>query len=525
MKIGTPLHSRFIVLIMLLILTLQFLAPRLRAQVSLPPLPRIGDDIEAAEIAYFGLFPTCDDPRSATVTRSDTGMTIAVQSDEGIELFSLSACEADVFARCLDAYERMGESGQAMEVLGQELQDPALQRCFASFMQKRVFVLPTPHEAKGMKTGFVLHDGDRVEGIPLAVTDRRIALWTGDGGYDHRRLDSKLTVVQYADIDSLLGTYYINSSERGWLGWLLSTAALTSGISMGQRDPWSGRGGSGSMTFILPTALVTSGIVSILPALLTASILGEERASVGLTERNREEMIFELRDKLMSEYPPPEVLDLFARTPIPAVPELSERSGESTQPSMQSSTADARTSEVADIGIGIEFLFNWYRVDSRPFAGMPALALGREFPIIRDSGANPVLSLFPHLSLGPLHSAAGLRLLLHAGQFGSMYAGFDWVTNWDEMGHFTESGMGWGRRQKTQLLKDSWLQSAFVSFGYGFRLAGCDVLCEFRMEVEPGVLVETEDWWYTEYENPDRSQTGPSLYGGLGLTILYPLNF
>ncbi len=497
----------------------------LYAQVPVAPLPRIGDDIDVAAIGYFGLFPEISEPSGATVSRNDTVMTFSVGTHDGVKRISLTACEAAVLAIFLDAYERMGEGGQSMKVLGNELQDPSLQRCFASLMQKHVLRFPVRTENKGEQQGFVLRDGSTVRGIPLALTDRRIALWTGDGRYDHRRIDSSLTILSLSEIDSIRGTYFSSSAEHGWLGWLVTTAALTSGISMLQRDPWSGRGGSGSLTFILPTALVTSGILSIIPGLITASVLGEERASNSVTNSNREEVLSEVREKIMTDYPPPEVLDRLGRTPRPEIPRDTELTDDSAQGDTHLVSADGGQWDVPDIALGLEFLFNWYRVDSRPFAGLPAIVAGREFPLVRKQNAQPLLSLFPHLSLGPLHGAAGLRLQLHTGRFSRLYAGVDWVANWDDMGKYSESGMGWGSRERTRLLKDNLLQSAFFRIGCGFRLAGCDVSCELRMEMKPGLMVEREDWWYTEYENPDRSSRGPSAYGGLGLSMLIPLTF
>ncbi|MFA6235450.1 MAG: hypothetical protein WC824_14840, partial [Bacteroidota bacterium] len=197
MSILKPItYTRVSVPRLVIILLLLFSPPAVAlAQGTAPVLPRIGDAIDSVEIAYFGLFPDADDPRAASVQRSDAGMMISVLSDRGTESFALSTCEAEVFARCLDMSERMGGTENAMDLLTRELSDPSLQRCFASFMQKRILTLTALHKAKGRTQQLVLRDGTLLEGIPIFVTDSIMAFWTRKDGYDHRLLDSSLVIT------------------------------------------------------------------------------------------------------------------------------------------------------------------------------------------------------------------------------------------------------------------------------------------------------------------------------------------
>jgi hypothetical protein len=237
-------------------------------------LPRIGDEIDASEIRYFGLFPDADDPLSATVRQGESGLELSVRLQDGVEEYSLSTCEAEVFARCLDVYEAMAMAGDAMEILGQELEDPALQRCFASFMQKRVFVFTRRRESKGRLQRLVLRDGTRIEGIPIALSDSHLMLWTAPGDYDHRKSDTAITVAAIADIDSVRGTFYVNSASHGWLAGLFSTGLCMYWISEEQRNIYQGPGGSGTTVLEFPIALILSGAASAIPALVTASVAG-----------------------------------------------------------------------------------------------------------------------------------------------------------------------------------------------------------------------------------------------------------
>lgn len=489
------------------------------------PLPRIGDDIDAGEIAYFGLFPDVDDPRGAAVARSDEGMTIRVQSDDGVVQFSLTACEAEVFARCLDASERMGSAEDALAVLRAELSDRAQQGCFSSFMQKRVFAFTTPREREGRVHRLILRDGTLVEGMPLAVTDSRVAMWTGGVAYDHRRADSALVIVELADVDSVRGSFYTNSPAHGWLAGMVSTGLIMYAISEGQRNVYDGPGGTGTTVLPFPIVLLLSGAVSILPGMVVSSMAGEMHHAVALDRESPEELLEDLVESVMLDPSPPEVQRAMdAARPIDPLASVNPESPVTV--SLPRDT-DGAADRMPDLEVGIGALFHLYSVRARPFGVLPAIWAGKEIPLLRHRDKRPLLSLYPRAGYGLLHAAAGAALFVHAGPVQHFILGFDYVWNRDELGRFRlELGDGGGVSETARFVDDDWMSNAFVTFGFGFALAHFRVRFETRWGLAPAIIVHHHDhgWYNPGSERPDYG-TGPNAYGGLGLSIAYPLDF
>jgi hypothetical protein len=489
------------------------------------PLLRTGFEIDADEIAYFGLFPDAEDPRSATVALSDTGMTIIVSCGTGVVRHSLSACEAEVFARCLDLFERMGEEDSALAVLGRALSDPARQRCFSSFMRKRVFAFQSPQENEGRVQRLVLRDGTLVEGMPLAVTDSRIAMWTGGAAYDHRRVDSALVIVELADVDSVRGSFYTNSPAHGWLAGIVSGGLIMYAISEEQRNVYDGPGGTGTTVLPFPIALLLSGAVSILPGIVVSSMAGEMHHAVALDRESSEDLLEDLGESVMLDPSPPEVQR--AMDAVRSIDPLANVNPESPVTVPLPRDTEGAAAQMPDLEVGIGALFNLYSVRARPFGVLPAIWAGKEIPLLRHRDKRPLLSLYPRAGYGLLHAAAGAALFVHAGPVQHFILGFDFVWNRDELGRFRlELGDGGGVTETARFVDDDWMSNAFVTFGFGFGLSHFRVRFEMRWGLAPAIIVHHHDhgWYNPGSERPDY-ETGPNAYGGFGLSIAYPILF
>ncbi len=514
-------------LLRLLILMLVFLCASLsvHGQGKTRVLPRIGDEIDAEEISYFDLFPDIDDPHEAMVLRSDTGMVISVTSDEGSEVFALNPCESEVFARCLDAFERLRDAANASEILGQELQSPTLQRCFAPFMHKRLLMITPLDERKGNMRSVVLRDGTLIKGIPLAVSDSLIAFWTKAGRFDYRMLDSALVIVSLSDIDSVRGTFYTNTSGQGWLMGMLCTGAIMYWVSEEQRNVYDGPGGTGTTVIPFPLTLILSGAVSILPGVVTASLGGELLSALPFTGEAADDFLEVIHESMMYDETPPEVLHAIARTAVSRTTAVDEK--ESVLPSVPTQREMIDEIGVPDVEVGVAFLMNLYDVSARPFGILPGLWVGKELPLLRDAREHPLLALFPRAGYGLLHASAGINLLFHLGLRGELFLGFDYVWNRDDLGRYSsEFTTGGGKTKTARFVEGDWRSSAFVTVGFGFPLAGCRVRFEVRGGLAPAIIVRVHDkGQYDPWAQPEDYDTAPKRYSGLGLSVAYPLSF
>ncbi|MFZ1728483.1 MAG: hypothetical protein WBQ23_05130 [Bacteroidota bacterium] len=509
------------------ILMLVFLGASLsvRGQGETRVLPRIGDEIDAGEISYFGLFPDIDDPHDAVVLRSDTGMLITVTSGEGSEVFALSNCESEVFARCLDAFERLRDAANASEILGQELQSPALQRCFASFMHKRLLMITPLGKREGKMRNVVLRDGTLVEGIPLAVSDSLIAFWTKAGRYDYRMLDSALVIVSLSDIDSVRGTFYTNKSGQGWLMGMLCTGAIMYWVSEEQRNVYDGPGGTGTTVIPFPLTLILSGAVSIIPGMVIASLGGDLLSALPFTEETSDDFLEDLRKSIMRDQTPPEVLYAMARTAVSKSSSVDEKKPVLASVPMEREMMDEVG--VPDVEVGVAFLMNLYDVSARPFGILPGLWVGKEILLLRDAREHPLLALFPRAGYGLLHASAGINMLLHLGLRGELFLGFDYVWNRDDLGRYSsEFTTGGGWTKTPHFVEGDWRSSAFVTVGFGFPLAGCRVMLEVRGVLAPAISVRIHDKGpHDPWAQPADYDTAPKGYSGLGLSVAYPITF
>ncbi|PLX33539.1 MAG: hypothetical protein C0600_00235, partial [Ignavibacteria bacterium] len=163
---------------------------------------RVGKLIDTKEMEYFGLFPEADHPCEVLIMRSDSGYSMTVRSASGEDFIEISDCEYEVLARFLLAYETMGLADNPLNVLGKELGDASHERCFLQLMRKRVLSFTALQEPGGRACELVLHDGTHVSGIPLAVTESSVALWTQSTPFDVNATSSSLLHFHWSEVDS-----------------------------------------------------------------------------------------------------------------------------------------------------------------------------------------------------------------------------------------------------------------------------------------------------------------------------------
>jgi hypothetical protein len=367
----------------------------------------------------------------------------------------------------------------------------------------------------------VLRDGKRIEGIPIALSDSHLVLWTAPGDYDHRKSDTAITVAAIADIDSVRGTFYVNSASHGWLAGLFSTGLCLYWISEEQRNVYQGPGGSGTTVMEFPIALILSGAASAIPALVTASVAGDEVSARPVTAASSSDVLEELHESLMFAEPPPEVRRLLASANALS-PEVSK-----FRPEAAGSMWESRPVPIiSDLDIGITFLMNLYNVRARPFGVLPAVVLGKEIAVLKD-GEQPFLSLLPRVSYGPLHASAGINLLLHIGPEGELHAGIDHVWSRDELGRYRlELTDGGGRTERAYFVEGNGWSNAFATAGFGFRLAGFRALLETRIGLAPAIIThKSTQGEYNPGSRPPDVVSGPNSYSGIGMSISWPLSF
>ncbi|MBR9976164.1 MAG: hypothetical protein KFF77_11330, partial [Bacteroidetes bacterium] len=278
----------------LLVLCLTMVVQTVSAQQGDGPLPRIGSMADSGEIRYFRLFPDIAAPDSAFVQATPVELTITVQDGEDRHRIVLSACEAEVFGRILLSFEQLARSDDALEQLRRLLPEPDLQRCFVSFMQKRVMAFSDFPALGGKSQRVLLRDGSEVEGVPMALTDNDLAMWRGGQPFDVRQIDALLEIIPLSHVDSVRGSFFTNSAGHGWLSGLIGAGATLWAIAELQREPRLGPGGTGTTVIPLPAAAVLAAGIGYCSGLLGASIAGDLRETIAFDGKHGDMAMEEL---------------------------------------------------------------------------------------------------------------------------------------------------------------------------------------------------------------------------------------
>lgn len=480
---------------------------------------RIGNTIDNAEVGYFGLFPDISRSCAATVQQNDSGWTIFVHSGSVEHVISISDCEYDALAGFLDVFEHMGASEDHLLVLEKELRDASRVRCFLRLMQKRVLSFSALQKPSGKSCEFVLRDGTHVSGIPLEATRSSVSLWTLPSTPFNIH-DGATAMVRYrwSDVDSVSGQWHTNSPQHGWLGWLIATASISYFFTETQRNPWDGRGGSGLTAYSYPVALLISGSIAVLPMLVVMSKFGEAHRYVEVKQDNLDDIIGTLQETRMYTIPPPEArsgMDSISDQELLRDQDVSDTAADQSVPK-----ADP-VRPVPDLDAGITFLFNIYDVQGRPFGTLPALWIGKEIPVWNDATPQPVLSLFPRAAIGTLHAAAGMNLILNTGRV-KIHLGLIHVWNWDELGRYTHSRLGWLEEWESRFVDGDVSRVSFATFSFDFLLARMRVLVETHIPLKETIIVtyrnqEASDGDVKMYEH------APQYYPAISLSLSYPI--
>ncbi|MEP7217834.1 MAG: hypothetical protein ABI876_02900, partial [Bacteroidota bacterium] len=130
---------------------------------------RVGNDIDAEEQEYFGLFPKINGFISAHVTAADGGTIIAIVRKEGDTLISLGPEATKELETYLDHLEDI--------VRGQQ---PLRWDSLAGIIR------PGSPMQNGDRLEVKTRDGELHVGALLFSTDSTIALWEGTDPYDWR---------------------------------------------------------------------------------------------------------------------------------------------------------------------------------------------------------------------------------------------------------------------------------------------------------------------------------------------------
>ena len=455
---SNPIHpSRAALLnrVLLLVLLASAGATTLHGQDRPPPLPRLADSIAQDEIRYFRLFPDFDDIRFATM-RSEAGRVILdVQDGDESHRITLTACETEVFGRILLLYEQLARSEQPLEELRVLLPEPEMQRCFVSFMQKRVMGFSDFPALGATSRRVLLRDGSEGEGVPMALTDNDLAMWRGGQPFDVRRIDALLEIIPLSDIDSVRGSFFTNSAGHGWLSGFIGAGATLWVIAELQREPRLGPGGTGTTVIPLSGAAVLAAGIGYCYGLLGASFAGDVRDALALRGEHGGMAMEELRRWTEDVDIPPEVRTLLHRS--------SGQDSVGTDPSdgvdlkipagdMYAGQLETGSDPLPDVEIGVLFLLHAYDVMPRPFSVLPGIWAGKRFVLLEDEQGQPRLLLFPRTAYGFQHASAGIGVLFRTEPSVELSAGFEYVWNREELGSYQYQGTGYGVHHRTAWL-------------------------------------------------------------------------
>lgn len=176
-------RSCFLFLLALLVLT----ALPVQAQTEADLRARLGGAIDANERAYFGLFPQVPDFRSATYHENpDRSLTISIlRSGKADTTFNVTAGAAQELYLLIGNYERVVAGKQPVRW-------PLLRPKLVAMPQFRKRCVP----------GCIFRaTGGRIHGTLLAVTDKRLFVWTGEGAYEWQHADSLVRILKASEIE------------------------------------------------------------------------------------------------------------------------------------------------------------------------------------------------------------------------------------------------------------------------------------------------------------------------------------
>ena len=522
-----PSRATFLIRVLLFVLVAIGGVTDLHAQDHPQPSPRVADSMALDEIRYFRLFPDFDETRFVTV-RSEAGRVILdVQEGDESRRITLTACETEVFARILLYYEQLARSEQPLEELRVLLPEPEMQRCFVSFMQKRVMGFSDFPALGGKSQRVLLRDGSEVEGVPMALTDNDLAMWRGGQPFDVRQIDTLLEIIPLSHIDSVRGSFFTNSAGHGWLSGSIGAGVTLGAIAEGQRGPWLGPGGTGTTVFSLPLATALSAGVGYLSGLLGASIAGERRDALAVHGEQGERAMEELQRWTEDVEAPPEVRRLLLRgIGQDAAGTASPDDGDLGTPhaGMNGSGIGTGSGRLPDIEIGILFLLHAYDVEPRPFSVLPGIWLGKAIPLRGSEQGQTRLLLFPRAAYGFLHASAGMGVLFRTEETVELSAGCEYVWNREELGSYRYQGTGYGVYHRTAWLDTGdWKRSTFACFGIRFALAGARVLLEARVPLAASVGERSATLILGE--ETEASVHALRNYLALGISMSWPISF
>lgn len=523
-----PTRATLPIRVLLFVLLASGGAATLHGQDHPPLLPRVADSIAHDEIRYFRLFPDFDETRFVTV-RSEAGRVILdVQEGDESRRITLTACETEVFGRILLRYEQLARSEQPLEELRVLLPEPEMQRCFVSFMQKRVMGFSDFPALGGNSQRVLLRDGSEVEGVPMALTDNDLAMWRGGQPFDVRQIDTLLEIIPLSHIDSVRGSFFTNSAGHGWLSGFIGAGVTLWAIAEGQREPWLGPGGTGTTVFSLPLATALSAGVGYLSGLLGASIAGERRDALALHGEQGDMATAELRRWTDGVDAPPEVRRLLLRghgQDGVGTASLDDGDFGTHSADTMASRIGMGSGQVPDLEIGILFLLNAYDVMPRPFSVLPGIWAGKRFVLLEDEQGQARLLLFPRAAYGFQHATAGIGVLFRTEPSVELSAGFDYVWNREELGTYQYQGSGYTVYRETAWVEAvDWMQSTFVCAGIRFPLAGCRVLLEVRVPLAASVAERKVSFIYPEEEQETRGYSLRQFFA-IGVSLAWPISF
>ena len=201
------------------------------------PLPRVGDELDQYELAYFGLFPLVRGAVSGRVEREAGAAVVVLDLAGGEERrVSLSKAQFASLADGLQAYEAC-EQGQfsqrpsSEESLQQSEEEASLQGVLFCHGRKR----------EGRSVQLHRSEAPPVEGELLYADERGIAVWVGPGAFDSRRLD-QLRVLPWPEVMAFRVDRSLTRNVTGRIppavaiggaGWLMGGVHVAGGQDAG----------------------------------------------------------------------------------------------------------------------------------------------------------------------------------------------------------------------------------------------------------------------------------------------------
>ena len=203
-------------------------------------LPRVGNELDPYELAYFGLFPLARGAVSGRVEKGAGGAVAVLNLANGEERrVPLSEAQLAALAEGLRTYEACEQGEFAQREASYEERLRQLEAGQKTTLQGVLFC----HDRlrKGSFTRLHRSEAPPVEGELLYADERGIAVWAGQGGFDWSRPD-RLRVLSWPEVMAFRVDRSLTWSVTGRIlpaaaiggaGWVLGGAQVAGGQDAG----------------------------------------------------------------------------------------------------------------------------------------------------------------------------------------------------------------------------------------------------------------------------------------------------